>query len=109
FTGQAIILMAFVWVFIGRYATRPMGGYFAATGIGMLGFLAYVVGWHIANGFYFSWKRLTDAKAVFDVLPLILVIAARSRSRITRTLYPLLVLALVAAIFISGERKAYIL
>jgi O-antigen ligase len=109
FTAQAVILAAFVWVFVGRYATRPMRGYFAATGVGMLGLLAFVIGWHVANGFYFSWKRLPDAKAVFDVLPLFLVVAARSRSRITRLLFPALLLVLVAVIFISGERKAYIL
>jgi O-antigen ligase len=107
--AQAAVLIAFVWVFVVRYATRPMRHYFAATGIGLLAFLAYVIGWHISQGFYFSWKRLTDAKAVFNILPLMLVIAARSPSPLTRRLFPTLVAALIVAILISGERKAYIL
>jgi O-antigen ligase len=107
--AQAAVLTAFVWVFVVRYATRPMGRYFAATGIGLLAFLAYVIGWHISQGFYFSWKRLTDAKAVFNILPLMLVIAARSPSPLTRRLFPALAAALIVAILISGERKAYIL
>ncbi|HEY3697188.1 O-antigen ligase family protein [Phenylobacterium sp.] len=109
FLVQAVILLTFVWLFVARYSMRPMHGYFTAAGVGLLGLLAYVAGWHVMHGFYFSWKRLSDAKAVFDVLPLILVVAARSRNAFTRSIFPLLVVVLVAAIFISGERKAYIL
>lgn len=107
--AQAGVLAAFTGLFITRYAARPMGGYFAITGVFMLMLMAYVIGWHVMNGYYFSWKRLSDAKAVFNVLPLLLVIAARSPNPLTRRIYPLLVVALVTAIMISGERKAYIL
>ena len=109
YLAQAFILITFVWLFVARYAVRPMNGYLTASGLGLLGLLVYVAGWHITHGFYFSWKRLSDAKAVFDVLPLMLVIAARSSNLLTRRLFPLLAVFFIIAIFISGERKAYIL
>jgi hypothetical protein len=109
FVAQSILLCSFVWVFVARYAYRPMGGYLRVTGIGVVGLLAFVVIWHIANGFYFSWKHFTDAKAVFDFLPLLLVVMKRSPHPWVRAIFPAVCIIFIAALLISGERKAYIL
>jgi O-antigen ligase len=109
FLFQTILLSVFVWLFVARYAVHPMARFMRFSGIGFLGLLFFVIAWHIVHGSYFSWKRLLDAKAVFNVLPLLLVVASRSPRRGTRVLFPVLFAIVLISIALSGERKAYIL
>lgn len=109
FIFQTLVIAAFTAAFVNRYAQLPMARFLRLSGIGMFALLIFVVGYHLAHHRYTSWKLLSDAKAVFDVLPLMLLVLRRSRDPWAKFLFPLLLPAFVALILLSGERKAYIL
>ncbi|MET0660068.1 MAG: O-antigen ligase family protein [Steroidobacteraceae bacterium] len=109
FVLQGIVVCAFAAAFANRYAQVDMARYLRWTGIGMVMLLAYVIGYHLSINRYTSWKMLADAKAVFDVLPVMLLVLRRSQSPRARFLFPVLLPLFVVIILLSGERKAYIL
>jgi O-antigen ligase len=106
---QAVVVSLFVWAFVTRYSRMSMRRYLAFTGIGMVGMLAYVLGYHFSQGQFTSLKLLDDPKAVFNVLPVMLVVLHFNERRASKYLYAVLLPLFVAAILLSGERKAYIL
>lgn len=109
FLLQALVVIAFAASFANRYAQVSMARYLRYTGIGMTALLAYVVIYHLAQGRYTSFKLLSDSKAVFDLLPLMLLVLRRSRAGASKYLLPILVPVFVVILLLSGERKAYIL
>lgn len=109
FLTQALVVGSFVAAFINRYGQIGMGRYLRLTGIGMTGLLIFVVAYHVARDQYISYKLLSDPKAVFDLLPLMLLVLRRSRAISAKFLLPVLLPVFVVALLLSGERKAYIL
>ncbi len=109
FVLQAIIVGSFVIAFTNRYSQIGMSRYLQLTGIGMMGLLIFVVVYHITNHVYTSYKLLADPKAVFDLLPLMLLVLRLSDDRSAKILLPLLLPVVVVITLLSGERKAYIL
>jgi O-antigen ligase len=108
FISTAVVL-SFALTLVVRYSRESAKGFLYWSGRFVFVALFLVIGWHLANGYLFSWKRLSNAKAVFDLLPLSLVVMKFSESRWTKRLFvPLAMICLVAILF-SGERKAYIL
>jgi O-antigen ligase len=109
FLAQFIIIFAFIWLFVIRYSTIEMSRFNRFFSILAISLLAYVIWWHVSKGQLVSWKRLPDPKAIFSLLPLMIVLTMRSRSALLRQISPALLLTFAAIIFLSGERKAYIL
>jgi hypothetical protein len=109
FVEQAAVAVLFVWAFATRYSQVSMRRYLKFTGIGMVALLFVVLYYHFSRGTFTSLKLLNDPKAVFDVLPVMLLVLRFSSARSARALYVVLVPLFIMAILLSGERKAYIL
>jgi O-antigen ligase len=109
FVFQAISDGVFVLCFLNRYCQVSMRRYLHLTGLGMGMLLAFVVGYHLMHHQFVSWKRLSHPKAVFDLLPVMLLVLRRSRSKLSQRLFAVLVPIFLVCILLSGERKAYIL
>jgi O-antigen ligase len=109
FVEQAFVAVLFVWAFAARYSQVSMRRYLRFTGIGMAGLLIVVLYYHFSRGVFTALKLLNDPKAVFDVLPVMLLVLRFSETRLGRSLYVVLLPIFITAILLSGERKAYIL
>jgi O-antigen ligase len=109
FVFQAATDGMFVLCFLNRYCQVSMRRYLHLTGLGMGMLLAVVVGYHIVHHQFVSWKRLAHPKAVFDLLPVMLLVLRRTRSKTSQRLFAVLVPIFLVCILLSGERKAYIL
>ena len=109
FLLPAIVDFAFVWSMVNRYSQISMAYFIRACGVCFFLLLIAVVAFNVRHGHLTSMKQLTNGKAVFDILPLMLLVLKTSRTRSSkRTL--LWTLPLFGfLILISGERKAYIL
>jgi O-antigen ligase len=109
FVLQTMVVGAFVVAFANRYSQIGMARYLRLTGFGMMGLLAFVVGYHLTQGVYTSYKLLDDPKAVFVLVPLMLLVLRRSSAPAAKVLLPLLLPVLIVITLLSGERKAYML
>lgn len=109
FLLQGLVIAAFVTAFVNRYAQISMVRYLRLTGIGMTALLIFVVAYHLAHHRYVSWKLLSDPKAVFDVLPIMLLVLRYSRTKAAKAMFPILLPLFTMLILLSGERKAYLL
>ncbi len=109
FVFQAVIVSVFVAAFTIRYSQVSMRRFYTYCGIGLTGLLIYILGWHFAKGRFFSFKFIPDAKAVFDLIPIMLLVLRRSGTPRARTLFLISAPILTVIVLLSGERKAYIL
>lgn len=109
FIAQFAIIFSFTWLFVVRYSSFDMSLFKLYFSITLALLLAYVIWWHVSQGYMVGWKRLPDPKAIFSLLPLMLVLTTRSHSAFIRRSTPILLVAVAAIIFLSGERKAYFL
>jgi hypothetical protein len=77
--------------------------------LGLSLIVAINIGWHIANGYWFGWKRLNDPKAAFTFLPVVVsCFMAFATGRKRRALIIFWVAFGIILLF-SGERKAIII
>ena len=106
---QSVLMLSFVFVAFGYYRTRSADRLLLLASVLILGVLAYNIAWHVSQGQYVSWKRLNEPKTTFTLLPL-LVILLSNRFGIDRSrlLFYVAFSAAAVVIFLSGERKAYI-
>lgn len=109
FTLQAASVSIFVLAFVNRYSQVPMRRFLAYSGVGYTLLLAFVVGYHVLHHRIVSYKFLADPKAVFDLLPLMLVVNKRTKGPKSLLVTWIIPAAFVLFLFLSGERKAYIL
>jgi O-antigen ligase len=109
FVLQALVVGLFVWAFVTRYSQVSMRRYLTFTGIGMVGLLTYVLIYHFSLGKFAPLKLLDDPKAVFSLLPVMLLVLHFSKARSSKYLGTVLLPLFVALVLLSGERKAYIL
>ena len=92
-----------------RYSRRSIRTFATWFGIMVAIVALYTAIWHISHGFFVSWKRQGDAKAVFNFIPLMLAAFLLSKSDASKR-YGAIAFAIGAVlILLSGERKAYIL
>lgn len=109
FVLQAAFVGLFVWALVARYSQVSMRRYLTFTGVGIVGLLVYVIIYHVSHGKLTSYKLLDDPKAIFNLLPLMLLVLHLGKSRSSKLLFSLLLPIFVTIILLSGERKAYIL
>ena len=105
---QAAMVFAFALAFGARYSRASVRRFYLFFTPMAAAIMAYNIGWHVQQGYYFMWKRLYNPKALFDLLPLLI-----TGWLLTRQKFPLVqaLVFMVAAggiILLSGERKAYI-
>ncbi len=109
FVLQAISALMFIWPLVVRYSRRSIAPFGKSFGIFVAVGTIYVALWHISQGHLVSWKRLGEAKTVFNFVPLMVAAFLLSRSEMSKK-YGMFVFAAGAVlILLSGERKAYIL
>lgn len=109
FVFQGLSVSIFVLAFANRYSHLSMRRFFVYSGAGYAALFAFVVGYHILHHRIVSYKFLTDGKAVFDMIPVMLVILKMSNLPSSRRTFWICAPIFVLFLFLSGERKAYIL
>jgi len=105
---QGGLVFAFTLAFAARYSTHPLRQFAAMFAPMAAIIMAYNIGWHLVNGYYWGWKRLDEPKALFDLAPLLVAAWIWTRPRFPAVLGSLLLVGVGLLILLSGERKAYV-
>lgn len=105
---QAATVFAFVLSFGARYSRASIRRFFLCFAPIAGAITVYNIGWHVGQGYYVSWKQLYNPKALFDLMPLMIVGYCLTRPKFSPVLAAALMLAAGGLILLSGERKAYI-
>lgn len=106
---QAALALLFLLAIFGHYRSHSSERFLLIATALMVAVMMYNIGWHISEGFYVGWKRLNEPKAIFVVLPLLLMILFDRFGRHRRTLFIGASVIAAALILLSGERKAYLI
>ncbi len=107
---QSAILFGFCFCAFGYFTERTFKQSFKIFLALCVCLMIYNAYWHISQGFYVGWKRLNEPKLIFVLLPTLMVIMAAVYGRsIPKLVWPLLIIATAVLIFMSGERKAYLI
>jgi O-antigen ligase len=101
---QVGTVVVFVAALMGYVRQRPNHSIMLIAAIMLVGIILWNIWWHVSNGFYVGFKRLDEPKAGFIFLPAILAVIVARWSK--PAAFALAMVAL-AMIFMSGERKAY--
>lgn len=109
FAFQGLNVSIFVLAFVNRYSHLSMRRFFIYSGAGFAALFAFVVAYHLHRHRIVSYKYLTDGKAVFDIIPIMLVILKMSNHRHAKRTFWICAPIFALFLFLSGERKAYIL
>jgi hypothetical protein len=105
---QAVLLLSFLCIIFGYYRNQAVNRFFLMTAILLLAIMTYNIIWHVTHGKLVGWKELNEPKAIFMLLPMLLLLAtSRNRTRQARYWIAIGALAVVVIVFLSGERKAY--
>lgn len=109
FVLQAATVLIFVIAFVNRYSQVPMHRFLAICGVGYTVLFAVVVGYHLYHHHLVVYKFIADSKAIFDLLPIMLVALKISKTRLSRNWFFIALPIFTVFLLLSGERKAYIL
>src|SRR5262249_7730980 len=77
--------------------------------VGFAAVMAFNIGWHLINGYWTGWKRLTDAQSTFTFLPMVVICFILCAAPERKRFYWLAWWSLAPLIVLSGERKALII
>lgn len=106
-SAQAVLIFSFLFVLFGYYRTHSATRLLAVGSFLIVAVLAYNIGWHVLHGFYTGWKHLNEPKAIFILLPMLLILLFNRFGHQRRALFVAASVIAGAIILLSGERKAY--
>lgn len=109
FVLQAATVLIFVVAFVNRYSQVAMHRFLAIAGVGYTVLFVVVVVYHLYHHHLVVYKFISDSKAIFDLLPIMLVALRLSNTRLSRRCFFIALPIFTIFLLLSGERKAYIL
>ena len=105
---QAVMSFCFIYAFGARYSRASIWRFYVLFTPMAAAIMAYNIGWHVQQGYYYMWKRLYNPKALFDLLPLLVTGWLLTRRKFPLVQAMVFMVVAGAIILLSGERKAYI-